>query len=235
MSSITEGGITVEVKRKKIKNMYLRVYTEEKRVVLSCPYHLNSEHIQNFVRDRVSWIRKHLKKDIPERIREDITYITGDQLQIWGKPVKLKVYETASPPQVVHGCDSAILMFVKKNSTSIKRKTIIEKWCRGQLREAIGLYISKWEPILNVKVFEFGIKKMKTRWGTCNIRDKRIWLNLDLVKYNVMCLESVVVHEMVHLFERHHSARFYRLMDEYLPDWRERERPLRMGGIPSPD
>ena len=73
---------------------------------------------------------------------------------------------------------------------------------------------------MGVKVAEFGVKKMKTRWGTCNIRDHRIWLNLKLAEFDKRALEMVVVHEMVHLLERNHNKRFYAYMDQFLPEWK---------------
>ena len=73
---------------------------------------------------------------------------------------------------------------------------------------------------MGVKVAEFGVKKMKTRWGTCSLKARRIWINLELVKRPIKCLEFIVVHEMVHLLERNHNKRFYALMDKFMPDWK---------------
>jgi len=61
---------------------------------------------------------------------------------------------------------------------------------------------------------------MKTRWETCNVKDKRIWLNLQLAKKHHECLEYVVVHELVHLLEKNHNKIFTGYMDEFLPNWR---------------
>ena len=69
-------------------------------------------------------------------------------------------------------------------------------------------------------VAEWGIKKMRTRWGTCNVDARRIWLNLELAKKPASCLEYILVHEMVHLLERHHNDRFRQLMDRLMPQWR---------------
>ncbi len=233
MSNLTESGITIEVKRKKIKNMYLRVYSSDGRIVLSCPWHVPEGSIRIFVRERIHWIKKNLfqRKQPVQKI--EVQYVTGDQVHVWGKGKSLMVYETTKAQGVLYGSDDKIMLYTKKNSTAEKRKKIMDDWYRVQVKEMIMTFISKWEPVMNVKVQEFGVKKMKTRWGTCNIRDRRIWLNLELAKRDVNCLEMVVVHEMVHLLEKHHSKRFYLLMDQFLPDWRERETILRFTGIHS--
>jgi len=61
---------------------------------------------------------------------------------------------------------------------------------------------------------------MKTRWGSCNEKTKRIWFNLELIKKPESCIEYIVVHELVHLLERTHNDRFVQLMDKHLPKWR---------------
>ena len=94
------------------------------------------------------------------------------------------------------------------------------EWYRKELRELIPPLIAKWEPILGVRVNEFGIKKMKTRWGSCNPEVKRIWLNLELAKKSPTCIEYVLVHEMAHLLERSHNETFVAYMDKFLPNWR---------------
>jgi len=112
---------------------------------------------------------------------------------------------------------------VRPESSVDKRESVLIEWYRAELKREIPKLIEKWQRIMKVDVREFGVKRMKTRWGTCNIRAKRIWLSLELAKKDPKCLEYVVVHEMVHLLERLHNKRFYRLMDQFLPDWRERD------------
>lgn len=79
--------------------------------------------------------------------------------------------------------------------------------------------LQKIEPVIGVRVADWGVKKMKTRWGSCNTRDRRVWLNLELAKKPPRCLEYVLVHEMVHLLERNHNDRFKGFMDRFLPQW----------------
>ena len=99
------------------------------------------------------------------------------------------------------------------------RKQALHNYYRAALERHIPTFIAKYEPLLGVEVKEWRIKRMKTRWGTCNITDCRIWLNLGLAHYPLECLEYVVVHEMAHLLERHHNQRFWRLISRVMPDW----------------
>ncbi|HRF16802.1 MAG TPA: M48 family metallopeptidase, partial [Chitinophagaceae bacterium] len=94
------------------------------------------------------------------------------------------------------------------------------------LKELVPSIISKWEKKMKVSVSEFGIKRMKTKWGTCNREAKRIWLNLELAKKPLSCIEYIVVHEMVHLLERNHNDRFISFMDRFLPQWKELKKEL---------
>jgi predicted metal-dependent hydrolase len=111
-------------------------------------------------------------------------------------------------------------MYVRSNATVLQRTAIMNEWYREYMQREIPMLIAKWQPVMGVKVSSWNIKKMKSRWGSCNIQARRIWLNLELAKYSIKCLEYVVVHEMAHLLERYHNARFKQLMDRFLPEWR---------------
>lgn len=228
MSSIVEvDNLSIEVTRKKVKNLNLRVYPSSERVVLSCPRFTREIVIKKFIREKKRWIEKKLRKgkDLPKR--EPKKFVTGEKHLIWGKEAVLNVYETTRKQHAKKEDDGSISLYIRSGKTVKQREKVIREWYRGQLKEEISLLIKKWEPIMNVSVNEFGVKKMKTRWGTCNVSDKRIWLNLELAKRPYKCLEYIVVHEMVHLHERLHNKRFYRYMDRYLPDWRSDDECLR--------
>lgn len=114
-----------------------------------------------------------------------------------------------------------INLFIRPDSTKEQRERILLEWYRSELKKQIPGLISKWENIIGVKVNSWGVKLMKTRWGTCNPKAKRIWINLELAKKSPRCLEYIIVHEMVHLLEKHHNKRFYAFMKQFLPNWRE--------------
>ena len=111
-------------------------------------------------------------------------------------------------------------MFVNPGTTIDNKEKLLNQWYRTQLNQRIPALLDKWQPVIGKKVSEWDIKKMKTRWGSCNIVKKRIWLNLELAKKPPECLEYVFVHEMVHLLEPYHNARFKGFMDKFLPQWR---------------
>jgi predicted metal-dependent hydrolase len=111
-------------------------------------------------------------------------------------------------------------LFVRPGSDTADRERVMLAWYRQQLKALIPPLIAQWEVAMGVKVAEWGVKQMKTKWGACNIEARRIWLNLELAKKPVQCLEYIVVHEMAHLLERHHNDRFTKLMDSFLPQWR---------------
>jgi len=226
-TEINISGITVEVVRKKVKNINLRVYPSTREVRISAPWYLKLKVIRDFAESKLPWIKKHF-----EKIREmpDVTepgYESGEIHYYRGKPLELLVTGKNAKPKVTLLPDEGKLeLQVRPGSAPGKRAKVLQEWYRARLKEEIPKLIEKWELPMGVNVQEFGVKQMKTRWGSCNIRARRIWLNLELAKKSPACLESVVVHEMVHLLERLHNKRFYRLMDRFLPDWREAEKEL---------
>ena len=122
-------------------------------------------------------------------------------------------------------------MQVRPGTPREKRETILDEWYRRRLKEIVPGIIFRWEKAIGVDVKAFGIKKMKTKWGSCNPKAGRIWLNLELAKRPVSCIEYVTVHEMVHLLERKHGERFRARMDELLPMWRHYREELNKGPL----
>lgn len=224
-SQITVSGITIHLTRKKVKNLNIRVRPSAGVVRVSCPHRMPEKVVRSFVLAKKDWIQKHLSGFKGRKPAPDLTFTSGEKHYFLGKPYKLNVNYRNSAPEV-KCTENEIELYVRPGSVREKREKVLLEWYRKQLKQEIPRLIRKWEPVMAVQVNDFGVKQMKTRWGTCNIRAKRIWLNLELAKKPPECLESVVVHEMVHLLERLHSKRFYRLMDQFLPDWREREEKL---------
>ena len=153
-------------------------------------------------------------------------YIPGEKHLFRGRHVHLKVIYKKKPPSVQLTEDGILILQIRPGSNRTKKSRVIKEWYRSELKQDIPKLIDKWEPVMGVEVNEFGVKAMKTRWGTCNIHDRRIWLNLELVKRRPALLEYVVVHEMVHLLERLHNKRFYAYMDHFLPGWKKLQQEL---------
>ena len=218
--NITIENIDIELIRKNIKNIHLSVHPPDGRVRLSVPKRMDDEAVRLFVISKLSWINKHKKKYSLQERQAEIEFLSGESHYFLGSRYILNIIETTGKQRVQLRDDKYIDLYVRENSTKEKREKIMLEWYRQKLKMLIPGYIEKWENIIGVRVNDWGVKLMKTRWGTCNIRDKRIWINLELAKKNVTCLEYIVVHEMVHLLERYHNDVFKGYMSEFLPNWK---------------
>lgn len=212
--------IEVEVVRKRVRNVNLTVYPPDGRVRVSAPHHCSDDTIRTVLIARLSWIRKKQELLRARPLQSSPRTVTGDTHMVFGEKYRLAVIESSCRPQVVATAENVLLLQVRPGSSGEKRAVILNQWYREQLQSRIPSLMEKWQPVIGVEVSEWRIKKMKTRWGTCNIEKKRIWLNLELAKMSVACLEYVLVHELVHLLERYHNARFHGFMDRFLPHWR---------------
>lgn len=225
MEQITIGDITVDVIFKDIKNVHLSVYPPVGRVRISAPLRMNSETIRIYAISKLSWIKKQQQK-LREQVREaPREYLNKESHFFLGTRYQLKVIEHDSPPAVFLK-HKAIELHVRPGTDLQKKHTVIEEWYRSQLKELVPPVIEKWEKIIGVTVDEFAIKRMKTKWGTCNREAKRIWLNLELAKKPFHCIEYIIAHEMVHLLERTHNERFVIYMDRFLPEWKQLKNEL---------
>lgn len=216
------GGIDVQVTCKDIRTLRLRVHAPDGRVTLSAPAALAPEAVEAFARERLAWIGKHRLRLAARPRPAEYRYAEGESHWFDGRSYSLRVVERDAPARVVPEGDRLILQ-LPPGSTGAGRCALLEDWYRRHLATAIPRLIAHYEPRLQVQVAQFRIRRMKTRWGSCNIRARRIWLNLDLARHPHESLEYVVVHEMVHLLEPRHGARFHALMDRYLPGWREQD------------
>jgi predicted metal-dependent hydrolase len=213
-------GIAIEISRKPIKNMNLRIYPPDGLVKVSAPMRYSEQLIKQHLQEKSEWIRAQRDK-IRERssYKEELLH-TGSSISFKGKNYLLIVNEHHGPVQVRIN-DEVIHCYTPYNATQSQKQMILDHWYRKEMNSIVPEMITRWERIIKVKVNEWGIKKMKTRWGSCNTRAHRIWLNLSLIKKPLMCLEYVIVHELVHLLEASHNKRFYALMTQFMPQWRD--------------
>ncbi len=220
MHQIDVNGLVVDVVRKDIKNLHLAVYPPNGRVRVAAPLRINDEAVRLAVIARLAWIKRQQFKFESQDRQSEREYVSGESHYFQGRRYLLNVVYRDGPPQVVIRNNTRMDLFVRTGSDIIQRERVLITWYRRQLKELIPPLIVKWEDRMGVQVADWGVKQMKTRWGTCNIEAGRIWLNLELVKKPARCLEYIVVHEMVHLLERHHNDRFSQLMTKFLPQWR---------------
>ena len=220
MNNIVINDIEIEVIKKNIKNVHLSVHPPAGRVRLAAPENMDEEAIRLFAISKLSWIKKQRKEfDTQERqsVRE---FLSGESHYFMGSRYLLNVIESSEKQRVELRNKKYMDLYVRPGHTKENRERIVSQWYREELKSLIPEYIEKWEDTIGVTVNEWGIKLMKTKWGTCNEQDKRIWINLELAKKNPRCLEYIIVHEMVHLLERNHNDKFKAYMDEFLPNWK---------------
>ncbi|AFL74794.1 M48 family metallopeptidase [Thiocystis violascens] len=215
------AGIQVEVVRKDIKNLHLGVYPPHGRVRVAVPLVVSDDAVRLAVLDKLSWIKRHQARFAEQPRQSPREMIGGETHYVLGSPYRLQVHIQDRPARIaLRGLDRLDL-FVRPDTTAEQREAILWRWHRERLRELIPPLLAQWQPVLGVQAADWGIKKMKTRWGSCNVTARRVWFNLELAKKPVRCLEYIVVHELMHLLERHHNERFTALMDAHLPTWRQ--------------
>lgn len=217
--TIELGDIIVDVIKKDIKNIHLSVYPPTGRVRISAPLRMSLDTIRVFAIFKLGWIKQQQKKIQKQERETPREYLDRESHFVWGKRYLLTISESDQIPsiQLKH---NRMVLIVRPGTDKNKRQIIVEDWYREQLKNAVPPLVAKWEPIIGVSLERFFVRRMKTKWGSCNPTSNSIRLNTELAKKPTECLEYVVVHEMVHLLEPTHNARFVALMDQLMPQWR---------------
>jgi predicted metal-dependent hydrolase len=222
---LTVRGISIDVVYKDIKNLHIGVYPPVGRVRVAAPKRLDEEQIRLAVIQRLPWIKRQ-RQQLQDAIRQsEREMVTGETHYVWGVRHRLKIIERPGRPHLEVDGDR-LLMYVPESTDTTTRRELLDRWYRHQLRTAIPDLVAKWEPALNVSVSRWSIRRMKTKWGSCNRETGHIWFNVELAKKHPGSLEYIAVHEMTHYLERNHGERFITLMDGFMPDWRSRRDEL---------
>ena len=222
---IVISNIPVEVVRKNIKNMHLSVLPPDGRVRVSAPTQLTDEAITMFVRTKLGWIKKQQQKFQQQPRQSERQYVSGETLYVWGKQYFLQVEYSYKGNVLTLSGDKAILT-VRKESSPTQRESFVNEWYRNLLKQEVAKYLPKWEKTTGLYCSSWQSKYMTTKWGTCNPTSKKIWLNLQLAKKPIECLEYVILHELAHLKVHNHGPEFTAILDQYMPYWREHKRRL---------
>jgi zinc-dependent protease len=219
---INVDDLVVTIKyRKNMKNIYLKV-EKNADVVVSAPPRTPNYLIKKLIRDNIDEIK--LRRN--NILMNDYTmkqYVTGEKHIIFGKEFVLEV--KLGNKNVVRLSDDKIILVIKDKDQD--REQIVTSYLRKVLYNKALEFSNKYEKIMGVHAEQLRIKKMKTRWGTCNIEAKRIWINYELIKYPIECLEHIVVHELTHLLETNHTPRFSALLGKYYPNFRENDKLIK--------
>jgi predicted metal-dependent hydrolase len=221
MDHIIIGDITVDVVRKDIKNLHLAVYPPTGRVRIAAPLRVNLDAIRLFAISKLGWIKRHQRTfENQERVAPRV-YKERESHYFLGGRYLLRIKETTGAGRVNLNGKTYLDLYVKPDSSIDYMKNVINEWYRSELKKVLPEMVAYWEKKIGVKANFWGVRQMKTKWGSCNTEKKRIWLNLELAKKPIQCLEYILVHEMVHLLVRHHNEQFRSYMDQYLPNWKQ--------------
>lgn len=221
-SFLTVSGIEIQIIRKAIKNLHLSVNPPDGNVRVSVPPHLSDDNVRLAIVTRLSWIKQH-RKNFQEQPRQTPReMVTGETHFYQGQRyrLELKTLPKNQKQRIEIASGQKMILFIHANSSIEKREAILTEWYRVQLKAQTEKLFAKWMPIIGQSPESWGIRKMKTKWGSCNTDSRRIWLNLELAKKPIECQEYILVHELIHLIERRHNDRFRELMKHHLPQWR---------------
>ncbi len=219
------GDIPVDVLRKDIKNVHLSVYPPTGAVRISAPLRMSLDTIRVFAISKLGWIKRQRKKVREQERETPREYLDRESHYVWGRRYLMTVIEKDAPP-AIELKHSQLVLQVRPGASEERKQEVLEDWYRAQVREAALTVVAKWEPLIGARVARVFVRRMKTKWGSCSPATASIRLNTDLARKPRECLEYIIVHEMVHLLEPSHNARFVALMDRFMPNWQFRRQQL---------
>ena len=217
--------IDVLVIKKNIKNYHLNVLPVDGKVRVSVPFDVPDEVVRAFIIRKYDWIKKNMKSFREQERQTPREYVSGESHYLRGNRYIMRV-KTANRPKIEVRAKKYIHFYVPMHYTRDQRERYYENWLRKELRKDLEILVPKWEGIMGLKANEVRIKKMKTKWGSCNHTARRIWINLELIKKPQKYLEYIIVHELAHFIERKHNKKFKAIMDKYMPGWETYRREL---------
>lgn len=220
------GSIEFELLRKPIKHMRIHVLPPDGLVQVVAPHSFTETAIRLAFIARMPWVKKQQQAFQQQARQSERQWVSGECHYLWGKAYRLEVMEHSGAHQVRRGKDNYLQLWVRPRTSAANKAKVLQGFYRQQLITEVPKLLEKWLPRMELVLNDWRIKQMKTKWGSCNIEARRLWLNLELAKKPYACLEYVLVHELVHLLERKHNDRFMAYMDRFLPDWPERRELL---------
>jgi len=219
--------LQVEVVYKNVNTMRLTVYPPDGRVKITVPPGTDKESINKFAASKIGWIEKHRQKFLNHsKLTGPLT--NRSVVHVWGAALELEIIERKGHPKIVISAGK-MKMYNRPNTTKTKRQEFLDKWYRDTLKETAPKIIENWEKRIGVEIKKLYVRKMKTHWGSCNCEKQSMRLNSELVKRDPVYLEYVIIHEMLHIIEKGHNKKFYRLLNQYLPEWKKIRKKMNMG------
>ena len=217
----------IEVEHKEIKNIHLAVYPPDGRVHVSVPNYMQDDEVSMFLYTKLPWIRKQHEEVLAQERQDEREYVSGESHYLLGRRYLLKVIPTMERAHVVRKV-KYLEMYVRKDSSTDRRKSVMEEFYRAELRPVLESLVGKWSATMgeDPTTFEWSILLMQKQWGSCLTASRKIQFNLLLSRVPLHCIEYIVVHEMDHLKEHRHNKDFIAMLDQYLPDWQMRKKEL---------
>ncbi len=219
IENIKIGVNIIEVEFKDIKNIHLSVYPPDGRVRIAAPKRMDLDMIRLYAISKIDWIKKQQKSFRNQKRETPREYINLESHYVWGQRFLMEIIEEEKVPSVELTHKSMILR-IRPGTDQKKREAIVSEWYRDQIREKSAPLFEKWENVLKVRPNKIIVRWMKTKWGSFNPESKNILLNTELAKKPEICLEYIILHELIHLIEPRHNGNFVLLMDKYMPHWK---------------
>jgi len=240
------ASVQIELEYRNVKTLRLLVYPPDGRVKISAPLGMDIEHIKKFAASKISWVKEKREKYVGNQAGKNsrLNGRTGPDagpsgqifpsgaspgkagslrnhsaVFVWGRAYELEIIERRGNHKIVLE-DKYMKLYARPDSTRAKKLEYFNKWYSRILKEKAPLIIEKWEAVTGIKVKKLFVRKMKTKWGSCSPARQTLRLNSELAKLSPECLEFVIVHEMLHIIEKGHNKKFYRLLAKYIPDWK---------------
>lgn len=227
------SGLRVEIARQRIKHLHLGVYPPDGRVRVAAPLAVDDEAVRLAVVQRLGWIRRQQARFAAQPRESRREMVSGESHQVFGQRRRLRVVEVDAPPQVERVGLTTLRLQVRPGADRDQRERVLQNWYRVELKALIPALLARWQPVLGVEASAWGVKRMKTKWGSCTPASGRIWLNLDLARQRPACIEYVLVHELAHLRVRRHDEQFTALLDHALPSWPSLRSELNQTPLPT--
>lgn len=224
MERIKVNTIDIDVSFKDIKNVHLSVHPPDGRVTVSAPRHIDLDTLKIYAAAKLSWIKREQSKMLRQDRQAKKEYVGRESHYFLGKRYLLKIFKASRPKVMLH--HSKIELQIPEHYQARNCDALLYRFYRQELRTLLQKLVTVYATRMKIPMPAFGIKKMKTKWGSCSIERRYLWFNIELAKKPVSCIEYVVVHEMAHLLERHHNAHFMLILDRYFPYWQTEKRLL---------
>lgn len=219
------GELDIQLTRKDIKNLHISVMPPDGDVRVSAPKAMTDTAVRMAVIHRIPWIRRQQASFANQDRQSTRQMLSGETHYLWGRRYRLEVIEIdngQNRPNEIKLKSGRLKLYVSPHTTTENKAKILNDYYRMRLKARVPDILDKWATRLDISVESWQIKRMKTKWGSCSVEDRRIWLNLELAKKPINCLEYIILHELVHFKERNHNTQFKAILDTYMPDWRSR-------------